>query len=594
MDSKELLGDFLDDLWGTGTAPRKVCLAYKAKPNEFDVVPPQQWPAKRELILQFIQGVSAKGQTVYYNPAMFSMEASSNTKEYCVASRALWIDFDGNAEDAKVRLKATPSLPEPTWRIQSGLEGNEHWYWILDAPAAAQRVEELNKKLAYYLDGDIGCWNMNRVMRPPYTTNYMDAKKYLDSNGVSKYDPQPVDFIHKSDARYTPEQFDFLPSVNSSIRETISELGNIPSMADVFAKYKWDDLHLSLFKDPPVNDGSGSRNRLLFRLGAFAAEAGMPDEAIYAVINDLDNRIGKFVGRADRERRLAEIIGKVRAKYPYTDYGIKVRQTTEDIKMVYTANELLRSDFQIEWLIPEVIVSKTINFISAESGIGKSRLSMQLAKAMATGSQFLKWPVPRQMSVMYLSLEMAGDMLKHFLESLLQGKEMDDEESNKFFLVPVGKAIDVSSPEGLAYIEMFVKEYKPEVLMIDAMGKLAFDELGETQAKAINNQMNYLIQEYGVTILMIHHNRKPDLTGKKRPGLGDVYGNQYVVTDASTVMTMFMPENQAHVELIFVKTRATMASDSIIMNGKKGFSFVIREGVEPDGPNVDNEPKLRY
>ena len=585
MDSKELLGEFLDDVWGTGTAPRKVCLAYKSKPTEFDVVPPQQWPAKRETILQFIQGISARGQTVYYNPAMFDMQASSNTKEHVVASWVLWIDFDGNAEDAKVRLKATPSLPVPTWRVQSGLPGHEHWYWLLDAPVAAQRLEELNRKLAYYLEGDTGCWNMNRVMRPPYTTNYMDAKKY-EGKG---YSPQPVDFIEKTGTRYRPEQFDFLPSINASMRENLSDLGDIPPMADVLAKYKWDDLHLSLFKDPPPGDRSG----LLVRLAYFAAEAGMPDEAIYAVINDLDNRIGKFVGRADRERRLAEIIAKVRVKWPYKEM-MKVKQTTEDIKMVYTANELLRSDFKIEWLIPEVLVSKTINFISAESGIGKSRLSMQLAKAMATGTQFLKWPVPRQMSVMYLSLEMAGDMLKHFLESLLQNQEMTEEQSNKFFLVPVGKAIDVSSPEGLAFIEMFVKEYKPEVLMIDAMGKLAFDELGETQAKTINNQMNYLIQEYGVTILMIHHNRKPDLTGKKRPGLGDVYGNQYVVTDASTVMTMFMPENQAHVELIFVKTRATMASDAIVMNGKKGFSFVIREGMDANDSGGQDEPVLRY
>ena len=590
MASKELLGEFLDDVWGTGNAPRKVCLTYKAKPTEFDVVPPQQWPAKRESILQFIQGISAKGQTVYYNPAMFDMQASSNTKEHCIASYVLWIDFDGNAADARLRLKATPSLPVPSWEVQSGLPGHEHWYWLLEAPAAAQRVEELNKKLAYYLDGDTGCWNMNRVMRPPYTTNYMDAKKYIGKG----YEPQPVDFLKKTNTRYKPEQFDFLPSVNSSIRENLSELGDIPPMADVLGKYNWDELHLSLFKDPPGGDGSGQRNKLMYRLANHAAEIGMPDEAIYAVLNDLDNRIGKFVGRADRERRLAEIIAKVRVKWPYTEM-IKVKQTTEDIKMVYTANELLQSEFQIEWLIPEVLVAKTINFISAESGIGKSRLSMQLAKAMATGTQFLKWPIPRQISVMYLSLEMAGDMLKHFLESLLQHKEMSEEESNRFMLVPVGKAIDVSSPEGLALIEMFVKEYKPEVLMIDAMGKLAFDELGETQAKAINNQMNYLIQEYGVTILMIHHNRKPDLTGKKRPGLGDVYGNQYVVTDASTVMTMFMPENQAHVELIFVKTRATMASDSIVMNGKKGFSFVIRESYDDDSDsNESSEPKIRY
>ena len=116
--------------------------------------------------------------------------------------------------------------------------------------------------------------------------------------------------------------------------------------------------------------------------------------------------------------------------------------------------------------------------------------------------------------------------------------------------------------------------------MIDAMGKLTFEEMGETQAKNINNQLNRLTQDYGTTFFIIHHNRKPDLSGKKRPGLGDVYGNQYVVTDASTVFTMFMPENQSHVELIFAKSRAYPADEYIVMNGKKGFSFIIKESAD--------------
>lgn len=573
MDSKELLGQFLDDVWGTGDKPRKVFVAYKPNPSNFDVPPGQLWPQARDNVLKFIQGMNAKGKTPYYNPAMFMPDALSNEKQYVLASWVLWCDFDGNAKDAMVRLRATRSLPAPTWRVQSGLDGHEHWYWVLKAPSAPERFEAINKKLAYYLDADIGCWNANRVMRPPYTTNYMDAKKY-EGKG---YSPQPVDFIEKTGERYDIEQFDFLPSVKDSIAESVKDLGDIPTIAEVMAQYTWTEQQIDIFKNPPTE--AGKRSDALVISAYLGAECGMTDEAIYAVINDIDNRIGKFVGRADRERRLAEIIARVRIKHPYVE-RVNLTQTKENIQLVFTANQLLRSDFQIEWLIKDLIVARTTNFISAESGIGKSRLAMQLAKAMATGTQFLKWPCERQISVMYLSLEMPGDMLKHFLTSLLVNKEMDEEQSDKFMLVPLGKAIDLSKPEGYEFVEMLIKEYKPEVMMIDAMGKLTFEEMGETQAKNINNQLNRLTQDYGTTFFIIHHNRKPDLSGKKRPGLGDVYGNQYVVTDASTVFTMFMPENQSHVELIFAKSRAYPADDYIVMNGKKGFSFVIKESMD--------------
>jgi hypothetical protein len=570
MNSKELLGEFLDDVWGKGPKPRKAYIAYKPNPNSFDVPPGQLWPDKRNSIIEFIIASNAKRKTPYYNPAMFEPDAISNEKQYVMASWVLWIDLDGNAADARMILKADRRLPEPSWRLQTGLDGHEHWYWVLKAPAALQRFEDINKRLAYYLEADIGCWNANRVMRLPFTTNYMDAEKY-EGKG---HQPMPVDFISKNDKRYDIEQFDFLPSVKDSVVESLSDLGDIPPIGDVLAKYKWTEQALDVFKNPPT--GKGSRSDSLVLLAYLCAEAAMPDEAIYAVISDVDTRIGKFVGRPDRERRLAEIILKARAKHPYTEPK-PVKQTKEDIQLVYTANELLRSDFQIEWLIKDLIVARTTNFISAESGIGKSRLAMQLAKAMATGTQFLKWPVERKISVMYLSLEMPGDMLKHFLTGLLVGKEMDESDSSNFMLVPLGRPLDIAKPEGYGLIEMLVKEHKPEVLIIDAMGKLTFEKMEETQAKEINNQLNKLTSDYGTTFFIIHHNRKPDLTGKKRPGLGDVYGNQYVVTDASTVLTMFMPENQAHVELIFAKSRAYPADEYIVMNGKDSFSFHIKE-----------------
>src|SRR5213595_3696280 len=346
-NSKELLGKFLDSVWGTGNKPRKVYVAYKPNPSEFDVPPGQSWPANRDSVIEFIMGMSARRQTPYYNPAMFKPEAYSNEKVNVLASWVLWCDFDGNADDARVRLKATPELPAPSWEVQSGLSGHEHWYWVLDAPAAPERFEELNRKLAYYLDADIGCWNMNRVMRPSYTTNYMDARKYSGLN----LEPQPVEFLKKNDNRYPIAKFDFLPDVKSSIVENVSELGNIPPIIDIFAKYTWDADNLDLFKNPPDKDRSGA----MIRLAYFGAEKGMSDEEIYAVIYDVDERVGKFRDRPNRSRLLAQMISKVRIKHPFGSSPV-LHQTDESIKLVYTANELLESQFQIEWLVDDLIV----------------------------------------------------------------------------------------------------------------------------------------------------------------------------------------------------------------------------------------------
>src|SRR5213595_892983 len=100
------------------------------------------------------------------------------------------------------------------------------------------------------------------------------------------------------------------------------------------------------------------------------------------------------------------------------------------------------------------------------SGVGKSRLTMQLAKAMATGTDFLKWPIGRKIKVMYLSLEMQGDMLKHFLTGLLDSNTLPTEDSNNFLLVPVGRPVNLASPDGFDFIEMMIKEHEPEVVMI--------------------------------------------------------------------------------------------------------------------------------
>jgi hypothetical protein len=572
---KDELGKFLSNIWGTGG---KVFLAFKASPQEFDVPPPKNWPEDKDKVITFVLAAAAQGKDVYFSPAIYKDSSTNKSKANVLKSRALWVDLDGNAAEAH-QFVADGKLPAPTYRVGSGREGHEHWYWLLKDYHSVEKFELINKRIAYLVKAD-HCWDAGRVLRPPFTSNY----KKPDN-------PLAVDIHEFKQVQYELADFDHLPSVNHSIVENtveLGKLGELPTIGDVLATYKWDVQHLDIFNNP--SDKKGSRDQSLMRLSFFCANVGMTDEAMYVILDDLTKRMGKFVGRADRERRLAELIAKARVKYPYG--SVKLVPTEEEIQQVFTVNDLLHAEFKMEWLVENLLTKGSVNFISAESGIGKSRLSLQMAEALASGTNFLTWPVGRKIKSMFLSLEMDRFMLKHFIESLSKGNDYDEDISENLLLVPVGNPIQLDSEEGTRYVRYLLEEHRPEVMFIDALGSLTFDALGEEQAKAINNKLTEFIAEFGTTFIVIHHNRKPDKgQSKSAPMLGDVYGNQYIVAGGTLVLTMWMPENQSHVELITLKSRARMSDKPIVMDGTMGFQFVFKEHKADDEDSNDNENK---
>lgn len=574
---KDELASFLGDIWGDGG---RVFLAFKNSPSSFEVPKPSRWPENSEKIINFVLSVAARNKDAYYAPAIYKDNAIEKTSDNVLHSWCLWADFDGNAKEG-LALLTLHQMPHPSYRVQTSKDGHEHWYWLLNAPAATQEFEPMNQKLTYLLNADKSGWDASQVLRPPFTANFKPEYKK----------PLPVDIVEYTGERFSIEQFGEMPSVNSSIRENIKEYDNLPSISDVLASYKWTPRMLDIFKNPP--NVKGSRDETIMRLAYSCAEVGMPDEAMYVIIDDITTRLGKFVGRRDRERRLAELITKARMKHPFGEMTEEI--TDKDIQQVYTINELLQADFKLDWLVENLLPKGTINLISAESGIGKSRFSMQLAHALAGGTKFLEWDISRPIKSMYLSLEMDEYMLKYFTESMTDNKLETEAVSSNMLLVPVGNPISLISEDGTRYIEYLVREHEPEVLIIDALGSLTFAELGEVEGKAIMTRLKAIIKNYGTTIFLIHHNRKGDKQSRNTPPtLSDVYGNQYLVTDAALVLTLWSKDDEAdNIELITLKSRARKSDKPLVLDGSLGFNFVFREKkTEESSGNSAKEPSL--
>lgn len=573
----EELEKFQSHIWGTGGT---VFLAHKNNPTEFDVPAPRRWPEDKDRIITYFLTAAARGKDVYFSPAIYKDDAKSKHKANVLQSRVLWVDLDEDLQLALDKVANGECVP-PTYRICSGQEGHEHWYWILDKFYPTEIFEPVNKKLGYFLGAD-HCWNADRVLRPPMTRNMKDPKN-----------PLPVDIVGFEKVKYSLDEFDFLPDVTnaSAVAEQMLKIeGDLPTIADVLADYPWNAQHKDVFLNPP--DVKGSRDQSLMRVAYYMAEQGMPDEYMWVALDDMTRRLGKFVGRPDRNRRLSDMIMKAREKHPYGGPNIVVN-TGEDIQQVYTANEFLRADFHMEWLVENLLAHRSVNIVEALPGTGKSRLTLQWAECLATGKKFLNWDIERSYKTMYISLEMDRYMLKHFFESLTENVEYDESVSDNFLMVPVGEPIPIGTQNGFDLLVRHLEMHRPEIVFIDALGSLTEKELGEEISKLINRQLNALIAKYDVCFVLVHHLRK-DPQGKKGPPTrSDTYGSYVVAANAALILALWAPDEQdrTHVELISLKNRGQKEDKPIVLDGDKGFKFIIREDEERD--EEDAEPRSR-
>lgn len=139
---------------------------------------------------------------LYFGPAMRRTEG--NEKKDVLGTKVLWVDVD-HVE------KPQCTLP-PSMTVFSG--HGWHLYWILKAPLLdVDLLESLNKILVDDIPtSDNSCWNCNRVLRVPGTTNLKQTEA-----------PVPVELkVFKSYLTYTPEDIQILTKLNKATKHKIS------------------------------------------------------------------------------------------------------------------------------------------------------------------------------------------------------------------------------------------------------------------------------------------------------------------------------------------------------------------------------------
>lgn len=207
----------------------------------------------------------------------------------------------------------------------------------------------------------------------------------------------------------------------------------------------------------------------------------------------------------ERQRVIDEIERGESSSGVVLDNG-KTRNVRERKKIIYkTAKELVAEDLPPTEYIVDVIIAKGLVVLSAKSKIGKSWLALQLALAVASGSDFLGFNTV-QGDVLYIDLENTPSITQSRLTTLLDGSEPPDNlvivndysTMNDTFMADITDYLNDHKNVSLVIVDVFQKIKKPK-----KTNQSDYEDIYDNFTP-----LKELVEKQNISLMLVMHNRK--------------------------------------------------------------------------------------
>jgi len=260
-------------------------------------------------------------------------------------------------------------------------------------------------------------------------------------------------------------------------------------------------------------------------------ECGGP-EYLTALIGEVPTaahvvRYAKIVRECALRRRLI-VIGDDLAGMMYEgsngfldDAAQLLRDTSLDVERHAAGDQKLESlvEFMwrdrppVEYLIEPLIPKRGFVLLFGPEKHGKTFLGMDAALSIVLARKCLGhfW-VPEASNVLYLAFEGEESIYEERFARLLAGRGLDWREGCPTTLFFRRVQTDLATAEGFGMLRRFVEECVPQLVVLDPL-RDAFPGVNlnasEEMAGAICTPLKHLRDDYGCSILLIHHPKKP-------------------------------------------------------------------------------------
>lgn len=191
-----------------------------------------------------------------------------------------------------------------------------------------------------------------------------------------------------------------------------------------------------------------------------------------------------------------------------------------------------------EWIIENLFARDFISIFFGEPGCGKTWLLLYISLIVSMGGKLWNNLTVDKAKVMLFEGDTPISMIKERLNKLKM--PLDDDYFKYISRYEADEAnidLNLSKEQGRANLELFIKDFMPDIVFIDTLISFINDESNAENIKVVVDNLRLLAKRYHCHIVIIHHSRKRD-KGELRSSLdqSDVIGSSVITRLASIVL----------------------------------------------------------